>query len=500
MSDRPPSPQTERLRQLLDAADPWLMALALAAVVAHLVELMVGSSFALNALLAVVDLLFVGDLLLKLAVLGRPYRRSPWFVVDLLSSLPALDFLPGFGPALRLVRALRTLRLIRLMRLVRMVRVLRVLQSGPDAARAQPESLSDRTRRLVTSFVLVYAGMVMLVDGLVFRAAAPEIARAAEAGLLMGSLLGVLVTVAVIPLIMPSMSDQQLRELFRVTLPKQLAERILTDPGAYHRNERAQATVIFCDISGFTTSVEQLGGDIDAVKQHLEAVMDAVTEVLGRHDLIVDKFIGDAVMAFRGGHLVEGDARDHAHRVVVATLEATDAVEALGDPHFKRVKIGGASSSSALIGAFGTSERLSYTILGDRVNLAARLEAAVKRTGTRNLFCEQTHALLAEDPDLEWRRFGNLKVPGKADPQPAYEAFAAQAAPRAWLPLYERALQAYERGDYPRAVTGFRAATAAREGGDLASERWLEHCEALLQKHAAGVTPPAVPPPFVVSK
>src|SRR5581483_3130147 len=156
---------------------------------------------------------------------------------------------------------------------------------------------------------------------------------------------------------------------------------------------------------------------------HLEAAMDRLAGELVKHDLIIDKFIGDAVMSFRGGPLVSGDLADHAYRSVRAALDSIKALSALNDRYFHRVKIGGAAANDCLIGAFGTSARLSYTILGDAVNLAARLEPASEQCGTQNLFCETTYQLCAKRPDLTWRRWGRIRVVGKSEPIGVHEAF-----------------------------------------------------------------------------
>ena len=481
------STQRANLRELIRRLDPYLTAIALAAVVLALLELALGGSPLIRGLLYLIDLLLVADLALKLTVLGPAYRRSPWFLIDALSCLPALDILvPGIGQAVRTVRALRALRLMRMLRVLQALRMIR------DEAPRTPLSPA----LTVSVLVVVYAALLMVADTYAVHVLPPESARVAEGFLMLGSLMGVLVTVSALRLMLPSLSDKQLRALFKVTLPRQLAQRLSADPGVYHRTQRTHATIVFCDISGFTRSVERLDGDLGAVKAHLERVMDAITAVFDRHDLIIDKFIGDAVMAFRGGELVEGDPAEHARRAVQASLEAMAVVTALDDPHFQRVKIGGASTSNAMIGAFGTSSRLSYTILGDRVNLAARLEAAVKQAGTTNLFCARTHALTADAPGLRWRRFGPLAVPGKAGHDDAYEALSADgAADWRWLSCFDDALRAYEFGDIDAAAEGFAAADAARAGGDPPSQRWLAHCRDL-----CGGPLPSPLPPFRVGK
>src|SRR5581483_2013075 len=178
---------------------------------------------------------------------------------------------------------------------------------------------------------------------------------------------------------------------------------------------------------------------------HLEAAMDRLAGELVKHDLIIDKFIGDAVMSFRGGPLVSGDLADHAYRAVRAALDSIKALSALNDPYFHRVKIGGAASDDCLIGAFGTSGRLSYTILGDSVNIAARLEPASAQCGTQNLFCEETYSLCAKRPDLVWRRWGRIRVVGRTAPIAVYEAFDADhTADWRFLATFHRALELFD--------------------------------------------------------
>ena len=81
--------------------------------------------------------------------------------------------------------------------------------------------------------------------------------------------------------------------LVQVALPQQIVDRLLSDPGVYRRTSRQPASVIFCDIVGFTQTVEKLDGDLDALKAHLERSLNAVTDEHLRYDLIIDKFIGE---------------------------------------------------------------------------------------------------------------------------------------------------------------------------------------------------------------
>ena len=207
--------------------------------------------------------------------------------------------------------------------------------------------------------------------------------------------------------------------------------------------------------------------------------MDVVVECLLAHDLIIDKFIGDAVMAFRGGPLVSGDASDHARAVVRGALEAAKALVEMADPYFAKVKIG-AASDECLIGVFGTSKRLTYTALGDGVNLAARLEPASAQCGTQALFCDETHRLCGEMPGIAWRRWGTVRVKGKAEPQVVWEAMDLSRTPDlSFLEAYQRARAVFETEGPAAARPLFARANEARPGGDLPSQVHMKWCEEL---------------------
>src|SRR5262249_8932901 len=111
-------------------------------------------------------------------------------------------------------------------------------------------------------------------------------------------------------------SQAQLRALLNLALPRQVAERFLSDPTAYEQKSRMRAAIVFMDFVGFTQTCERLANDPDTISAHLERAMDRLVGELVEHDLIIDKFIGDAIMSFRGGPLVTGELPDHAYRAV----------------------------------------------------------------------------------------------------------------------------------------------------------------------------------------
>jgi adenylate cyclase len=167
--------------------------------------------------------------------------------------------------------------------------------------------------------------------------------------------------------------------------------------------------------------------------------------------------------------------------VVCAALDSIKALAELNDPFFNRVKIGGASASDCLIGAFGTSARLSYTILGDGVNLAARLEPASDQCGTQNLFCGTTHRLCARRSELTWRRWGRIRVAGKSEPVEVFEVFYTSDLDDAtFITTFHRALDAFEHNQFDRARDLFLLTDHQRPGGDEPSRGYVLRCERLL--------------------
>ncbi len=505
-----------------DASDKWLLPLAGVAVAIYLAELRgvwvaldVQAGYQTAALL--IDLVFVVDLFAKLVLLGRRYARSVWCLIDTLSALPVLASLavvPGFVEALRFIRGVRLFRMLRMLRTLRVLRSIRVFQRSRVGSVDIVTPESRTFQRLLAGAVLLYTGLFLGLMALVWsghpqgtvvsidgpgadggfaariahddavrevRLPASVLLRSSEEieyYFVLGSVLGMLLIVVVARAQLPAVASQQVRALLNVALPAQVADHFLQHPEDYDHTVQMPATVVFNDLRGFTATVEALEGDLDALKHHLEGALDAVVEVHRRYDLIVDKFIGDAIMSFRGGDLVSGDAAEHAWRVVRASIESVAALRRLGDPHFNTMRVGGASGDDLLIGTFGTSSRLAYTILGDRVNLAARLEAASKPLGTANLFCDRTRALTADRDDLCWRRVGRLRAQGKTEAVDVHEALDV-AADGPWRATFEQALAAYEAGDLAAARTGFEQTLDQRPAGDGPARFYLEQIAAL---------------------
>ncbi|HEX6013651.1 MAG TPA: adenylate/guanylate cyclase domain-containing protein, partial [Geminicoccaceae bacterium] len=164
-----------------------------------------------------------------------------------------------------------------------------------------------------------------------------------------------------------------------------LASGVRAEPGG----ERRELTVLFADLAGFTGLSERLGDRVvPIVGQFLELASQAVEQEGGT----VDKFIGDAVMAFWGAPLPDADQALHACRAALAIEAAMRAASGRGEPLGQlKVRIG-LNTGPAIVGNVGSARRLNYTALGDTVNLASRLEGVNKVYGTTILLSAATEA------------------------------------------------------------------------------------------------------------
>lgn len=507
----------ERLERWLDRTDLPMLGLAVVAVLGYLLELdgfwrEVGAQRAWQVVAFVIDLAFVADLTAKAALLRQRYLLTPWFLVDLVCTVPVLSTLslaPGALSGLRFVRAFRVLRALRTLRGLRSLRILRFLSR--DAETLEQRRFDIALTLSVSLYAALFVALVswsrsqappgdVVAIGGAPLGGAVEVSFAngrtaslpvdqvvrdpdqAELYLVIGSLLGMLLVLVVARFQIPALWSRQMRALLNVALPQQVADYLLKHPEAYDQTVRGPATVIFCDIKGFTATVERLS--LDEVKAHLEKALDAVVEAHIRRDLIIDKYIGDAVMSFRGGNLVQGTPEEHAWRVVRGALDGAADLRRLDDAYFRDVKVGGASATDALIGTFGTSKRLSYTILGDRVNLAARLEASCNALGVRNLFCDRTHDLLKDRPDVVWRRVGRIRVAGREETTVAWEAWDSGES-TAWIAGFHEALERFGRRDFAGALEVFSQVDAAAPDGDGPSRLYAD----LSRRHLAEGVP-----------
>ena len=260
---------------------------------------------------------------------------------------------------------------------------------------------------------------------------------------------------------------------FRKYLPADLV-RILVSEGieAQPGGTRRELTILFSDIEGFTGLSERLGEDVVPVLgQYLDMMSNAVQAEHGT----VDKFIGDAVMAFWGA---PQEDPDHALDACRAALNATRALADNGihDDRGRPIRMRiGINTGTVLVGNIGSERRLNYTAIGDPVNVASRLEGASKVYGTAIIIGERTREL-AGDAILV-RKLDKVAVYGREGGTSIYEliGLAGEAKPD-WASLYEEGLASYSWGDFDTATGYFQKADHLRPGGDRPSQILIARC------------------------
>jgi len=274
-------------------------------------------------------------------------------------------------------------------------------------------------------------------------------------------------------------AKRQIKHAFRHFLAPELVEKLANDSSALVLGgESRQVTVFFSDIAGFTSISEAMKDDPETLVEILNRYLTVMTTEIERRGGYVDKFIGDAVMAVWGAPLDDPGAARHAvdaaidcHAALARFNEGVIKAEYGLNPIGTRI---GINTGLAVVGNMGSETRLNYTITGDMVNLAARLEAANKTFGTRIMIGEDTARGLAESHLL--RRLDRLVVQGKTVPVKVFEVVArreeASEQDIAHVTEFHAALALY----YRRRFAAARDAFAAMADRDKAAGLYVERC------------------------
>jgi adenylate cyclase len=210
---------------------------------------------------------------------------------------------------------------------------------------------------------------------------------------------------------------ERIREAFGTYLDREVAEYILSE-GFAEEGEEVDVSVLFCDVRDFTRLAAAM--DAKEVVAALNGLFEVVVPIVARHGGHVDKFEGDGLLAFFGA---PEDYPDHANRAVRAACAMATAVN---DQHAagEAIKIGvGVNTGRVVAGSIGGAGRLNFSVIGDPVNVASRVEAQTRRLDAAVLITERTKAALSDDFLVEDRGAHELKgVDGRVElfePRPA---------------------------------------------------------------------------------
>jgi adenylate cyclase len=268
---------------------------------------------------------------------------------------------------------------------------------------------------------------------------------------------------------------------FRKYIPADLVKRLISDGnGARLGGAIRPMSVMFIDLAGFTGLSERLG---DRIIPLLSRYFDSVSAQIQNHNGTIDKFIGDAVMAFWGA---PSPNPEHAVDCCRAALACQRAMEeaTLVDDRDERIRIRiGINSGDMLVGNIGSEVRLNYTVIGDAVNIASRLEGTNKAYGSTIIIGPETRRLAGNN--IVVRELDRLAVYGRAGGLQIYELLGMSAEVDGkpdWAVSYEKGLAAFRARDCKAAIAAFENVLQTRD--DAASSAMIERCRQQLENPA----------------
>lgn len=202
-------------------------------------------------------------------------------------------------------------------------------------------------------------------------------------------------------------------------LPKDIASMILADPNRLSlTGERLPIFTLFTDIQGFTSLSHTIPAETTA--SILNAYLDGMSDIVLKHGGTIDKFVGDAVVAFWGAPIARDDDADRAHAAVLDMIEFT---QTFGEGAPERALLGrtrvGLHYGEAIVGNFGGEKRIQYTALGDAMNCAARLEGANKYLKSHALVSDEARVRMTLQDNF--RPMGRITLSGRATPVVVWE-------------------------------------------------------------------------------
>ena len=247
------------------------------------------------------------------------------------------------------------------------------------------------------------------------------------------------------------------RDTFKRYLAPAMVDRLAEQPEALRLGgETREVTVFFSDIQGFTQIAEQYGTDAQGLTHLINSALSPVSEAVLHHGGTIDKYIGDAVMAFWNAPL---DVPDHELRACRAALDAIRAVDGLNrklaaeqGESTLAVRFGiGMNTGAAVVGNLGTDLHMNYSVIGDTVNVAARLESLTRTYDVPVVIGETTARAVGDT--LAVLQLDYAQVKGRDEPVTLYallgdETMRASGSFQALAAVHETMLACYNRGDW----------------------------------------------------
>jgi adenylate cyclase len=274
---------------------------------------------------------------------------------------------------------------------------------------------------------------------------------------------------------------KKMRSALDVYLSPSMAELLSRHPERLQLGgDNRELTVFFSDIRGFTTLTERL--DPEVLSEILNEYLGDMTDIVFAHDGMLDKYIGDAVMAVWGAPLPQAD---HARRACLATFDMVERLPELNKQWQARglppMAIGcGLNTGQMKFGNYGSAQHMAITVIGDNVNLGSRLEGLTKMYHTDIIAAEST--VIEADGAVVARELDLVRVKGKAEPVRIFQLLGRGEHAARWAELvdaFAKGVDAYRTRRWQDALAIFEAIVEKRPD-DGPSHMFIERCRALL--------------------
>jgi adenylate cyclase len=273
--------------------------------------------------------------------------------------------------------------------------------------------------------------------------------------------------------------EQEIRNIFQKYVPKEVIDRFFKNPESLLLGEDRVLAILFSDIRGFTSITEQMRADqmVASLNSYFSIMVDKILE----RDGIVDKYMGDAIMAFFGAPVQH---TDDAMKAVLSGLEMQEALgqfnaeqRRLGKPEF-RIGIG-INYGLVTVGNIGSEKKMDYTVIGDMVNLASRLENLTKVYKQDLIISESVYREISKA--LPCRLIDKVRVLGKTQAQRIFtvKRQLSEQETRAWQ-YHHKGLKLYYQRAFAEAAKYFRQVSKFSPG-DVVSAMYFDRCKSYLK-------------------
>ena len=290
-------------------------------------------------------------------------------------------------------------------------------------------------------------------------------------------MVGLAVGIELFSAIKADRQNRQIKDAFSSYVSSELVSEILKDPDNLQLGgDEKEISVLFSDLRNFTSMSEKLS-PVELVSL-LNQIFDPMTEAILKEKGMLDKYIGDAIMAIFNAPVSLDDHAERAVQSALAMVEVKDQKnKALLEQGLPPIEIGiGVNTGPAVVGNMGSQLRFSYTAIGDAVNLASRLEGMNKPYGTRVLISENSKGQLTEPyQGYLLRMIDRIRVAGKTEPVTIYEVMLDTKQNASLANQFEQALNLYFSMNFEQAKSQFSQLFSNYQ--DKASEYFVTRCQ-----------------------